>query len=69
VLAQIASLHGGDVEDTRSGLRMKGEGAYAESIRRLFTVFRKRYFAGRSVPEMNVDAFTLPPQGQLDLFA
>ncbi|MBL0044870.1 MAG: PA0069 family radical SAM protein [Flavobacteriales bacterium] len=68
VLAQIAHMHGGNVEDTRSGIRMKGEGAFAESIQRLFTVFRKRYFAGRSLPIVNTSAFHVPTEGQLDLF-
>ncbi|MBK6775738.1 MAG: PA0069 family radical SAM protein [Flavobacteriales bacterium] len=69
VIAQIMAVHGGSMEDTRSGLRMKGEGAYALSINRLFTVLRKRYFAGRSIPATDSSLFRLPPQGQLDLFA
>lgn len=69
VIAQITDVHGGSVEDTRSGLRMKGEGAYAISINRLFSVLRKRYFSGRELPEADGSLFRVPPMGQLDLFA
>lgn len=69
VLAQISDVHGGNVEDTRPGLRMKGEGHYAQSINRLFKVLKRRYFAGRVFPEHDRSLFRVPPQGQLDLFA
>lgn len=68
VIAQTSALHGGRMNDSTSGRRMKGEGAFAENIRRVFTVFRRRYFAGRSVPELDLSLFSRPPQGQLDLF-
>jgi DNA repair photolyase len=69
VIAQTSALHGGRMNDSQSGRRMRGEGAYAESIKRLFTVFRRRYFSGRGVPELDRSKFTRPPEGQLDLFA
>lgn len=69
VLSQISDTHGGSVEDTRPGLRMKGEGHYAQSINRLFKVLKRRYFAGRVFPEQDRSLFRVPPQGQLDLFA
>lgn len=69
VIAQITDLHGGSMEDTRSGLRMKGEGAYALSINRLFSVLRRRYFSGRELPKPDGSLFHVPPMGQLDLFA
>jgi DNA repair photolyase len=69
VIAQTSALHGGRMNDSQSGRRMRGEGAYAESIKRLFTVFRRRYFSGRYAPELDRSKFTRPPEGQLDLFA
>lgn len=69
VIAQVSAVHGGAMNDSRPGVRMRGEGPFAEGIRRLFHVMRKRYFAGRSIPELDRTAFTRPPQGQLDLFA
>lgn len=68
VIAQTSELHGGRMNDSVSGRRMKGEGPYAESIRRLFTVFRKRYFGDRTFPVLDRTKFIRPPEGQLDLF-
>lgn len=47
---------------------MKGEGAHASSIGRLFSVLKARYFKGNRLPELDRTAFKPPPQGQLDLF-
>lgn len=69
VLAQVAAMHGGSVEDTRSGRRMRGEGPFAEAMGRLFRVLRQRYFAGRNAPVLETGQFRVPPSGQLDLFA
>jgi len=68
VIAQTSALHGGRMNDSTSGRRIRGEGAFAENIRRVFHVFRRRYFDGRAVPEMDLSRFRPPPQGQLDLF-
>ncbi|MCC7502659.1 MAG: hypothetical protein IT229_09030 [Flavobacteriales bacterium] len=68
MIKQTSELHGGRMNDSVSGRRMKGEGPYAESIRRLFTVFRQRYFGDRPFPELDRSKFTRPPEGQLDLF-
>ena len=68
VLMQIRELHGGQVEDTKSGRRMRGEGAHAGSINRLFKVMRSRYFQGRSLTTLDTMRFRVPPSGQLDLF-
>jgi DNA repair photolyase len=68
VIAQTSALHGGRMNDSVSGRRMKGEGPYAESIKRVFTVFRRRYFGDRVLPALDRTKFTRPPEGQLDLF-
>jgi DNA repair photolyase len=57
VMNQIAELHGGQVNDTQFGRRMKGEGILADSIRQLFHQAKKRYFSGKSLPEFNRNAF------------
>ncbi len=69
VIAQISAAHGGRMNDTDFGRRMKGEGAFAENIRRVFQVMRRRYFADRVLPELDRTQFKVPPEGQLDLFA
>ena len=40
---QICDAHGGQVNDSRFGARMRGQGQMAESIRQLFVLSRLRY--------------------------
>ncbi len=69
VLNQIAAMHGGKLGDSRFGVRMKGEGELALSIRRLFEVSKARYFAGRTFPALNYAHFdNTEPKAQLSLF-
>lgn len=68
VLSQTRALHGGSVADTRAGLRMRGEGPIAQSINRLFSVLRRRYFPAEGMPALRRDLFRVPAHGQLDLF-
>ncbi len=68
VIAQISAMHGQKMNDSEFGRRMKGEGAFAENIHRVFSVFKKRYFAGRSRPEIDRSLFRRPPRGQLEMF-
>ena len=68
VIAQTKALHMGSMSDQKSGRRMKGDGAFAENIRRVFSVFRKRYFKDHGFPRMDTAKFKRPPQGQLELF-
>jgi DNA repair photolyase len=65
----IMETHGGQVNDSRFGTRMQGEGKIAESIRQLFELSVKRYMSGRSFPNKDYSLFRVPgkPQ-QLDLF-
>jgi DNA repair photolyase len=68
IMAQTKELHGGRMGDSEAGRRMRGEGVFATNIARLFNLMKRRYFEGRSVPELDRTAFSPPPQGQLDLF-
>ena len=68
VLHGIAACHGGKLNDSRWGARMKGEGHEAESIRQLFKLSVKQYMGGRTLPELRVDLFTPKGGKQLDLF-
>jgi DNA repair photolyase len=63
---QICSLHGGNVNDSQFGRRMTGEGNFAEIIHQLFATSKKKYFAGRKMPPINVTAFR--KGGNLSLF-
>lgn len=68
VLAQIRDTHGGQVNDSRYGRRMRGEGPFAENIRQIFHLHRRKHFADRVVPDLDRTRFRRPPTGQLDLF-
>ena len=57
VMNQIAELHGGKVNDSEFGRRMKGSGVLAESIQALFLHARKTHFAGRSMPPFDLGKF------------
>jgi DNA repair photolyase len=63
---QICALHGGNVNDSQFGRRMSGEGEYARTIHQLFTASKKKFFAGRSMPAMDLTKFR--KGGNLSLF-
>lgn len=66
VLGQIRQGHGGKVNDSTYGRRMRGAGPIADSISEAFKLFRNKYFQGREMPAYNLSAFQKP--GQLSLF-
>lgn len=68
VLAQIASCHGGKLNDSRFGTRMKGEGNIAASITQVFRLSKARFMNGRSLPEYDLTLFKRPGKDQLSLF-
>jgi DNA repair photolyase len=67
VLHQVSECHSGNLNDSRFGTRMKGEGKIAESVRQLFQVAVKKHIKPSDF-EFNLSAFRRPPSGQLDLF-
>lgn len=68
VLHQIAACHGGTLNDSRFGLRQKGEGAVAMQIQAMASLARKKYFADRSFPKLNHALYEQYKVGQLKLF-
>lgn len=68
VLHGIAACHGGKLNDSRWGTRMKGEGHEAESIRQLFKLAVRQYLGDRSLPQLRLDLFAPKGGKQLDLF-
>ncbi len=70
VLHQIADCHGGQLNDSRHGTRMSGEGKVAESIKQLFKMSRNRYMKNRDCYELDLSLFERPIQikKQLSLF-
>lgn len=63
---QICDAHGGNVNDSVFGRRMTGEGNYAEAIQQLFRTSKKKFFAGKSMPAMDLTKFR--KGGNLNLF-
>ena len=66
VLNQIKECHGGHVNDSRYGLRMSGEGHFAENIRQLHQLACKKYFKDRELPPVDTSQFMRG--GQMSLF-
>ena len=70
VLNQIRSMRRGKLNDARWKSRMKGEGAFAESIHRLFAVACRKAGLNTPVPQLSTAAFRRPGQArQLALFS
>ncbi len=66
---QIQDCHGGKVNDSRYGTRMRGEGKIAESIKQLFAFAKKKYMGGAEKFEYDLSIFKRPDKnGQFDLF-
>jgi DNA repair photolyase len=66
----IRETRGGELSSSRFGERMRGTGAHAEAIARLFRVCRTRYGLDQPLPPLSRDHFRRPRvDGQLELFA
>ena len=65
---QIAELHGGKLNDSQFGRRIKGSGALAESLAQTVALARKKHFAGKALPPYNSADFLRLPRGQYSLF-
>lgn len=69
VLHRIQDCHQGKLNDSRFGKRMKGDGNIAQMVADVFSLNKRKYFEGRSIPSLDKTQFRLPDKyGQLDLF-
>ncbi|WP_298340531.1 PA0069 family radical SAM protein [uncultured Algibacter sp.] len=68
VLHQIESCHGGTLNDSRYGARMRGEGKIAEQINNLVKLAKLQYFKNKVMSKLNCDLHEPYKQGQLKLF-
>jgi DNA repair photolyase len=69
VLNQIAEAHGGQLNDSRYGKRMRGEGNIVNAINQLFTMAKKKYLSGRDKFEYDLTAFRRPGEcKQMEMF-
>lgn len=68
VLHQIENCHGGSLNDSRYGTRMRGEGKIAEQINTLVKLAKQQYFKGKEMPAFNLDLHEQTKTDQLKLF-
>lgn len=68
VLSLIAQCHGGTINDSRWGLRMKGDGEVAESIGNLFKLSVKKYFKEKDLRDFDLSHFRNDHNSQLSMF-
>jgi DNA repair photolyase len=65
---QISECHGGDVNDSRFGNRMVGDGKFAELIKTQFQLYCRKYHLNETHMEMNTSLFRRLKNNQLPLF-
>ncbi|WP_426431763.1 PA0069 family radical SAM protein [Winogradskyella sp. HB-48] len=68
VLHQIENCHGGTLNESRYGVRMRGEGQIAKQINDLIALARLKYFKDKSMPKLNTSLHEQYKDGQLKLF-
>src|SRR5690625_339613 len=68
VLNQIAECHGGNLNDSRFGIRMKGEGEIAKQIAQQFKIAKAKYLPDRKWPELDKTHYLQLKNPQLSLF-
>jgi DNA repair photolyase len=68
VLHQIESCHGGNLNDSRIGTRMRGEGEIAKQINDMVKLAKLKYFKNKSMPKLNTSLHEQFKDGQLKLF-
>ncbi|MEP3208294.1 MAG: PA0069 family radical SAM protein [Maribacter sp.] len=68
VLHQIEACHGGNLNDSRFGIRGRGEGKIAKQIHDLARLARHMYFKDKVFPKLNVAMHDQYKTGQWRLF-
>jgi DNA repair photolyase len=68
VMGRIAEVHGGQVNDSRFNLRMKGEGKYADHLSDQFRLARKKFLPEEEDIGFDRHLYSQLKQPQLSLF-
>lgn len=68
VLSQIENCHGGSLNDSRIGTRMRGEGEIAKQINDMVKLAKLKYFKDKTMPKLNTMLHEQYKDGQLKLF-
>ena len=69
VLNRVRAIRGGKLNESQWGSRMHGEGIFADQIRQMFDVARRKAGISNSSAELSTAAFRRPLGAQLPLFA
>jgi DNA repair photolyase len=68
ILKRIQDIHGGTVDDARFGMRMRGQGIFAEQTAAFFALACRKASIARTSPSLSTAAFRRPAGPQLALF-
>ena len=68
VLHLIQDCHGGSLNDSRFGIRTRGEGKIAAQIHDMAILARKKYFSKKVFPKLRTDLHEQYKDGQMKLF-
>ena len=68
VLHQIEACHGGTLNDSRFGIRTRGEGKIATQIHDLMRLAKHTYFKAKTFPKLNTELHEQYKDGQMKLF-
>ncbi len=68
ILHQIEDCHGGALNDSRFGKRMRGEGKIAEQIALQFRLAKKKYLSNATLPPLDYTIFDKYQSNQTTLF-
>lgn len=68
VLKQIQDCHGGTFNDSRFGIRTRGEGKIAKQINDLARLAKQKYFKDKMFPKLNTTLHAQYKDGQMKLF-
>ena len=68
VLHLIQDCHGGSINDSRFGIRSRGEGKVATQIHEMARLAKQKYFSGKQFPSLRTDLHEQYKSGQTSLF-
>ena len=68
VLHQIQECHGGTLNDSRFGIRSRGEGKIATQIHDVMQLAKQKYFKNKTFPKLNTELHEQFKDGQMRLF-
>jgi DNA repair photolyase len=68
VLNRIRSMRGGKLNDGRFGSRMRGEGIFAEQMKTMFELARRKAGIPEEGPKLSTDSFRPPRAPQMTLW-